>query len=264
MQPAAAADGDRALLIFMVGPYTPIGELMGHLPVRDEHLLALVIAECTSRRRTTCRRAGGFGGSIRGWSSRPGCWATGGAGVPPSYPLAAPAWPWPSPSPGRGRREPSVRHHHRLPSVRDTTPDLYDVPTTGLPSALPFALVLLVVALPLPLAAYIWSSAGTDVEVDRRDFPVRAALSVAAGNGWPCSGPPAPARPRCWRPSPGWAPDARPGACTPGSHLDHAARGGAAVAGPGRPAAPDPACSRTCRCAATSATRRPRTAARAR
>jgi molybdate/tungstate transport system permease protein len=29
---------------------------------------------------------------------------------------------------------------------------------TGLPSALPFALVLLVVALPLPLAAYIWSA----------------------------------------------------------------------------------------------------------
>ena len=29
---------------------------------------------------------------------------------------------------------------------------------TGLPSALPYALVLLVVALPLPLAAYIWSA----------------------------------------------------------------------------------------------------------
>jgi molybdate/tungstate transport system permease protein len=29
---------------------------------------------------------------------------------------------------------------------------------TGLPSALPFALVLLVVALPLPLAAYTWSA----------------------------------------------------------------------------------------------------------
>jgi molybdate/tungstate transport system permease protein len=29
---------------------------------------------------------------------------------------------------------------------------------TGLPSALPFALVLLVVALPLPLCAYIWSA----------------------------------------------------------------------------------------------------------
>ena len=29
---------------------------------------------------------------------------------------------------------------------------------TGLPTALPFALVLLVVALPLPLAAYIWSA----------------------------------------------------------------------------------------------------------
>jgi len=29
---------------------------------------------------------------------------------------------------------------------------------TGLPTALPYALVLLVVALPLPLAAYIWSA----------------------------------------------------------------------------------------------------------
>ena len=29
---------------------------------------------------------------------------------------------------------------------------------TGLPAALPFALILLVVALPLPLAAHIWSA----------------------------------------------------------------------------------------------------------
>jgi len=29
---------------------------------------------------------------------------------------------------------------------------------TGLASALPFALVLLVVALPLPMAAYVWSA----------------------------------------------------------------------------------------------------------
>jgi molybdate/tungstate transport system permease protein len=29
---------------------------------------------------------------------------------------------------------------------------------TGLPSALPYALVLLVVALPLPIAAYLWSA----------------------------------------------------------------------------------------------------------
>jgi molybdate/tungstate transport system permease protein len=44
-------------------------------------------------------------------------------------------------------------HPYGLPMQIWTTLQL-----TGLNSALPFALVLLVVALPLPLAAYIWSA----------------------------------------------------------------------------------------------------------
>ena len=53
--------------------------------------------------------------------------------------------------PGRIRR----RGDHRVSPVRDTVADLDDAAGDGLPTALPFALVLLVVALPLPLAAYI-------------------------------------------------------------------------------------------------------------
>jgi len=44
-------------------------------------------------------------------------------------------------------------HPYGLPLQIYTTLD-----QTGLPNALPYALVLLVVALPLPLAAYIWSA----------------------------------------------------------------------------------------------------------
>ncbi len=86
---------------------------------------------------------------------------------------------------------------------------------TGLASALPFALVLLVVALPLPLAAYIWSA-----RARRPTSRLTAASSPCAprsawppGSGSPCSGRPARGRRRCSRPSPGWSSRAAAGWC---------------------------------------------------
>ena len=77
---------------------------------------------------------------------------------------------------------------------------------TGLASALPFALVLLVVALPLPLAAYTWSAraATPTSRLTAGISPCAPPCRSLRGSGWRCSAPPARARPRCLRPSPGW------------------------------------------------------------
>ena len=61
---------------------------------------------------------------------------------------------------------------------------------TGLASALPFALVLPVAALPLPVAATCGAPVlEADVEVDRRDFTVAVALQVAPGERLALFGP---------------------------------------------------------------------------
>ena len=76
-----------------------------------------------------------------------------------TLPLAAPGLAMALSSPGPGRWALSARsiiiayHPIGIPLQIYTT-----LQETGLASALPYALVLLVVALPLPLAAYIWSA----------------------------------------------------------------------------------------------------------
>ena len=70
------------LLVFMVGPYTPIGELLGHLNLSATNtFLALVIAEVyESAPYYVLGAQAAFGAVDPGWSSRPRCSATGRAG----------------------------------------------------------------------------------------------------------------------------------------------------------------------------------------
>ncbi len=151
------------LLIFLVGPYTPIGELIGHLHLSATNtFLALCIAEI--------------------YESAPyylvGAQAAF-AGVEPrleqqaqllgdrplrvfrrvTLPLATPGLAmalsvaWARAMGAFGAVVIIAYHPYGIPLQIYTT-----LQETGLPTALPFALVLLIVALPLPLAAYIWSA----------------------------------------------------------------------------------------------------------
>jgi molybdate/tungstate transport system permease protein len=151
------------LLIFMVGPYTPFGELIGHFNWSATNtFLALVIAEVyesapyyvlgaqaafTSVDPRLEQQAALLGDRPRRVFRRV------------TLPLAAPglamslAVAWARAMGAFGAVVVIAYHPYGLPMQIWTTLQL-----TGLPSALPFALVLLVVALPLPLAAYIWSA----------------------------------------------------------------------------------------------------------
>jgi molybdate/tungstate transport system permease protein len=151
------------LLIFLIGPYTPIGELIGDLHLSATNtFLALVIAEV--------------------YESAPyyvvGAQAAFSAVDPRleqqaellgdrplrvfrrvTLPVAAPglamalAVAWARAMGAFGAVIIIAYHPYGIPLQIYTT-----LQETGLPSALPFALVLLVVALPLPLAAYTWSA----------------------------------------------------------------------------------------------------------
>jgi molybdate/tungstate transport system permease protein len=151
------------LLIFLVGPYTPIGQLLGHLHLSATNtFLALCIAEV--------------------YESAP-YYVVGAqaafAAVDPSLeqqaqllgdrplrafrrvtlPLATPGLAmalsvaWARAMGAFGAVVIIAYHPYGIPLQIYTT-----LQETGLPTALPFALVLLIVALPLPLAAYIWSA----------------------------------------------------------------------------------------------------------
>jgi molybdate/tungstate transport system permease protein len=153
------------LLIFMVGPYTPIGQLLNatpwHLSVTNT-FLALVIAEVYEsapyyligaqsafadvdprleqqaallgdrplrvfRRVTLPLAAPGLGMALAvGWARAMG--AFGAVIIIAYHPYGLPLWIW------------------------------LTQQETGLASALPYALFLVVVALPLPLAAFTWSA----------------------------------------------------------------------------------------------------------
>jgi molybdate/tungstate transport system permease protein len=151
------------LLIFMVGPFTPIGELIGkiHLSATNT-FLALVIAEIyesapyyvlgaqaafASVEESMEQQAALLGDRPRRVFRRV------------TLPLAAPglamamAIAWARAMGAFGAVVIVAYHPFGLPLQIWTT-----LEETGLASALPFALVLLVVALPLPLAAYIWSA----------------------------------------------------------------------------------------------------------
>jgi molybdate/tungstate transport system permease protein len=151
------------LLIFMVGPYTPIGELLGHFNLSATNtFLALVIAEIYESAPYYVVGAQAAFGAVDPRLEQQAALL----GDRPwrvfrrvSFPLAAPglamalAVAWARAMGAFGAVIIIAYHPFGLPL------QIYNsLQETGLASALPFALVLLVVALPLPLAAYTWSA----------------------------------------------------------------------------------------------------------
>jgi molybdate/tungstate transport system permease protein len=151
------------LLIFMVGPYTPLGELLGHFNLSATNtFLALVIAEVYESAPYYV-----LGAQAAFSAVEPGIREQAALlGDRPSrvarrvtLPLAAPglatalAVAWARAMGAFGAVVIIAYHPYGIPLQIWTT-----LQETGLPTALPYALVLLVVALPLPLAAYIWSA----------------------------------------------------------------------------------------------------------
>jgi len=151
------------LLVFMVGPYTPIGELLArvHLSATNT-FLALVIAEVYESAPYYVLGAQAAFASVEPRLEQ----QAGLLGDRPrrvfrrvTLPLAAPGLAmalsiaWARAMGAFGAVIIIAYHPAGLPLTVYTT-----LQETGLASALPYALVLLVVALPLPLAAYIWSA----------------------------------------------------------------------------------------------------------
>ena len=151
------------LLVFMVGPYTPIGHLLAdvHLSATDT-FLALVLAQVyESAPYYVLGAQAAFSGVDQRLEQQAGL-----LGAQPrrvfrrvTVPLAAPglamalAIAWARAMGAFGAVVIIAYHPTGLPLQIWTT-----LQETGLASALPFALVLLVVALPLPIAAYVWSA----------------------------------------------------------------------------------------------------------
>jgi molybdate/tungstate transport system permease protein len=151
------------LLVFMVGPFTPIGHLLSGLHASATNtFLALVIAQVYESAPYYIL---GAQAAFSGVDPRLEQQAALLGDPPPrvfrrvTVPLAAPglamalAIAWARAMGAFGAVVIIAYHPTGLPLQIWTS-----LQETGLPSALPFALVLLVVALPLPLAAYIWSA----------------------------------------------------------------------------------------------------------
>jgi molybdate/tungstate transport system permease protein len=151
------------LLIFLVGPYTPVGELIGKLHLSATNtFLALVIAQVyESAPYYVLGAQAAFAGVDPRLEQQAGLLGDRPGRVfrRVTLPLAAPglamalAVAWARAMGAFGAVIIIAYHPFGIPLQIYTT-----LQATGLPSALPFALVLLVVALPLPLAAYIWSA----------------------------------------------------------------------------------------------------------
>jgi molybdate/tungstate transport system permease protein len=151
------------LLIFMVGPFTPIGEALGHLHLSATNtFFALVVAEVyESAPYYVLGAQAAFAGVDESMQQQAALLGDRPLRVfrRVTLPLAAPglamamAVAWARAMGAFGAVVIVAYHPFGLPLQIWTT-----LEETGLPSALPFALVLLVVALPLPLAAYIWSA----------------------------------------------------------------------------------------------------------
>jgi molybdate/tungstate transport system permease protein len=151
------------LLVFMVGPYTVFGQLIGHLNLTATNtFLALVIAEVYESAPYYVVGAQAAFASVNPRLEQQAALL----GDRPrrvfrrvTLPLASPglamalAVAWARAMGAFGAVIIIAYHPYGLPLQIYTT-----LEETGLPSALPYALVLLVVALPLPLAAYIWSA----------------------------------------------------------------------------------------------------------
>jgi molybdate/tungstate transport system permease protein len=151
------------LLVFVVGPFTPIGEGLAHLHLSASNtFLALVIAEVyESAPYYVLGAQSAFAGVDPRMEQQAAL-----LGDRPSrvlrrvtLPLAGPglamalAIAWARAMGAFGAVIIIAYHPYGLPLQIWVT-----LQETGLASALPFALALLVVALPLPLAAYIWSA----------------------------------------------------------------------------------------------------------
>jgi molybdate/tungstate transport system permease protein len=151
------------LLVFMVGPYTPIGNLIGHLNLSATNtFLALVIAEVYESAPYYVVGAQSAFAAVNPRLEQQAALLGDRPGRVfrrVTLPLAAPglsmalAVAWARAMGAFGAVIIIAYHPYGLPLQIYTT-----LEETGLPSALPYALVLLVVALPLPLAAYIWSA----------------------------------------------------------------------------------------------------------
>jgi molybdate/tungstate transport system permease protein len=151
------------LLIFMIGPFTPVGELIGHVRLSATNtFLALVIAQVYESAPYYVLGAQAAFSAVEPALEQQAALL----GDPPrrvfrrvTFPLAAPglamalAVAWARAMGAFGAVVIIAYHPFGLPLQIYTT-----LQQTGLASALPFALVLLVVALPLPLAAYTWSA----------------------------------------------------------------------------------------------------------
>ena len=151
------------LLVFMIGPYTTIGNLIGHLNLSATNtFLALVIAEIYESAPYYVVGAQAAFGSVNPRLEQQAALL----GDRPqrvfrrvTLPLSAPGLAmalsvaWARAMGAFGAVIIIAYHPYGLPLQIFTT-----LQETGLPSALPYALVLLVVALPLPLAAYVWSA----------------------------------------------------------------------------------------------------------
>ncbi|MGC1908484.1 MAG: ABC transporter permease [Candidatus Dormiibacterota bacterium] len=151
------------LLIFMVGPATPIGEALSHLNLTaSDTFFALVVAEVYEAVPYYVLGAAAAFAAVDPELEQAaallgdGRWRTWRR---VTVPLAAPglatalAVTWARAMGAFGAVLIIAYHPFGLPMQIWVT-----LQETGLSSALPFALVLLVVALPLPVAAYIWSS----------------------------------------------------------------------------------------------------------
>ena len=151
------------LLIFMVGPFTPIGELLGHVHLSATNtFLALVIAEVyESAPYYVLGAQAAFAAVDPAIEEQAALLGDRPSRVARrvTLPLAAPglamalAVAWARAMGAFGAVVIIAYHPYGIPLQIWTT-----LQETGLPTALPFALVLLVVALPLPLAAYFWSA----------------------------------------------------------------------------------------------------------
>jgi molybdate/tungstate transport system permease protein len=151
------------LLVFMVGPFTPIGQLLGHLGASATNtFLALVIAQVYESAPYYILGAQAAFASVDPRLEQQAALL----GDAPrqvlrrvTVPLAAPglamalAVAWARAMGAFGAVIVIAYHPTGLPLQI-----WLSLQETGLPSALPFALVLLVVALPLPIAAYVWSA----------------------------------------------------------------------------------------------------------
>ena len=151
------------LLVFMVGPYAPVGEALGWLHGSATNtFLALVIAEVYESAPYYVLGAQAAFASVDTRLEE----QAGMLGDRPlvvfrrvTLPLAAPglamslAIAWARAMGAFGAVVIIAYHPFGIPMQIFTT-----LQETGLASALPYALILLVVALPLPMAAYVWSA----------------------------------------------------------------------------------------------------------